>query len=1430
MRCTQAMRVAVDVLAPATVARRGAVACPPPGARLLGPGGPALRAALAAQLGHRRLHRPRERARHAAARRGHRRPQSAARAVPRPPRARSPYSPSSRLLLNPLYLDVEAVDDFARCARGARAGRERIVRRAPRGAARRRRSSTTPASRAQARGARAALRAASATRPARRHDALARRAFRAFVRASAAPRSPRCSRRCRRSRRTDPACGAGPCGRSPIAIRHPARAGVRARQAERVEFYEYLQWQADRSSPRRTSRARARHAAWASTSTSPSASIRGGAEAWAQPRLYARGAHVGAPPDDFNRKGQDWGLPPLDPAAPAQPTAIAPFIATLRANMRHAGALRIDHVMGLLRLYWVPPAQPATTARTCTTRVDELLRHRGAREPAQALPGDRRGPRHRARRAARARCGARGVLSYRLLYFERDGGRRLQAAGRLPARRRWSPSARTTCRRSRAVARARPRACASARALSDPTVAERAARSTARRTARGCCERSREGLLPPGTPAVGGRCDGASTRVHRLPRAHAARASDGAAGGRARRGRAGEPAGTDRRASELAPQAAGATSSDCGDDARFAASAPRCSRAQRADARGRCTHRRGAARASRAPPTACSCTASSRFDDATRIVPYLARAGRQPRLLLAVPARARRQHARLRHRRPRRAQPRDRRRGGLRRASRGAARARHGPAARHRAQPHGRARRRQRLVAGRAGERRRPRATRATSTSTGQPLDARRSPARCCCRCSATTTATVLERGELRAALRGRRRRASRCATTSTASRSTRATTPRVLLRAPARARATPTRRATRCARIADGLRAPAGARRAATRRAWPSAPRQGTAQGAARRARAPTTRRSQRIGASVAALNGRRRARASTRCTSCSRPGLPPRLLARGRRRDQLPALLRHQRPGRAAHGARGGVRGDARAASLELAARGRGRRPAHRPPRRPVRPGAYFAACSSGYASALAQRASDGSGRRAPLYVVVEKIARAARARCPRMGGARHHRLPLRQRASTACSSIRAREAALDRAWRGFVGERRGFDDASCTAASADHARTRWRASSRVLATRARCASRAPTAARATSRSTRCARALAEVVACLPGLPHLHRRRSRAARGPALHRLGGRAARERAAAPPTRSVFDFVRDVAARRPRAGAATALRPSACCASRALPAVHRAGDGQGRRGHGVLPLQPAGVAQRGRRRSARVRHHGRARSTARARDRARALAAHDARHLDARQQARARTCARASTCSRRCRRRGASRCAAGAQLNRAHRAQVDGDAGAVAQRRVPALPDAARHLAARPLEQRARRLPRAHRGLHAEGDARGEGAHELGQRRTRRTRRRSTASSTRCSERSRATRSSTTSCRLQQRIALRGLRQQPCADAHSSSPRPACPTSTRATSCGTSPWSIPTTAGRSTTRRANPCCTRCAAAPPRSSWKRGRTAA
>lgn len=79
----------------------------------------------------------------------------------------------------------------------------------------------------------------------------------------------------------------------------------------------------------------------------------GGSEAWIWQNVLASGANAGAPPDELNYLGQDWGLPPFVPCR-LREAAYMPFIEVLRTNMRYCGALRIDHVMALVRMFWVP--------------------------------------------------------------------------------------------------------------------------------------------------------------------------------------------------------------------------------------------------------------------------------------------------------------------------------------------------------------------------------------------------------------------------------------------------------------------------------------------------------------------------------------------------------------------------------------------------------------------------------------------------------------------------------------------------------------------------------------------------------------------------------------------------------------------------------------------------------------------------------------------------------------------------------------------------------------------------------------------------------------------------------------------------------------------------------------------------------------------
>jgi 4-alpha-glucanotransferase len=97
----------------------------------------------------------------------------------------------------------------------------------------------------------------------------------------------------------------------------------------------------------------------------------GGADAWGLQDVLATGVTVGAPPDSFNQQGQDWRLPPWRPDRLAE-VGYAPYRDMLRAVLRHSGGVRIDHVMGLFRLWWIPPGTSAADG-TYVSYDDEAL-------------------------------------------------------------------------------------------------------------------------------------------------------------------------------------------------------------------------------------------------------------------------------------------------------------------------------------------------------------------------------------------------------------------------------------------------------------------------------------------------------------------------------------------------------------------------------------------------------------------------------------------------------------------------------------------------------------------------------------------------------------------------------------------------------------------------------------------------------------------------------------------------------------------------------------------------------------------------------------------------------------------------------------------------------------------------------------------------
>jgi len=139
----------------------------------------------------------------------------------------------------------------------------------------------------------------------------------------------------------------------------PAVATWREEHQERVLFWAWLQWIVDEQMARAQVAAR-RAGMSIGIMTDLAVGVHPeGADAWALQRVLARGIGVGAPPDIYNQQGQNWTQPPWQPRA-LEAAAYLPYRDLVRAAVRHAGAVRIDHILGLFRQWWVPEGAAAS--------------------------------------------------------------------------------------------------------------------------------------------------------------------------------------------------------------------------------------------------------------------------------------------------------------------------------------------------------------------------------------------------------------------------------------------------------------------------------------------------------------------------------------------------------------------------------------------------------------------------------------------------------------------------------------------------------------------------------------------------------------------------------------------------------------------------------------------------------------------------------------------------------------------------------------------------------------------------------------------------------------------------------------------------------------------------------------------------------------
>ena len=316
-------------------------------------------------------------------------------AAPAPtiPQQPSPYYPSSRRFRSPLYLRIEEVDgakgedvirDLARAAH--RLNRDRLIDRD---------EVFTLKSRALE-----TIWKSARERPDDRFEAFRReqsglREFATF---------------CALAERFG-----GGWRQWPAEYRHPrspavARLARSARIRERIAFHEWLQHQVDRQLARAS-------AALPVMQDLPIGFDPSGADAWAFQDVLADGMSVGAPPDEFNTRGQNWGLPPFVPGK-LRSVGYEPFVQTIRACLRHAGGLRIDHVMGLFRLFWIPDGSEARDGAYVQCPAEDLLAIVAleSQRARAVIVGEDLGT---VEESTRERLAAHDILSYRLFWFEK---------------------------------------------------------------------------------------------------------------------------------------------------------------------------------------------------------------------------------------------------------------------------------------------------------------------------------------------------------------------------------------------------------------------------------------------------------------------------------------------------------------------------------------------------------------------------------------------------------------------------------------------------------------------------------------------------------------------------------------------------------------------------------------------------------------------------------------------------------------------------------------------------------------------------------------------------------------------------------------------------------------------------------------------------
>jgi 4-alpha-glucanotransferase len=210
----------------------------------------------------------------------------------------------------------------------------------------------------------------------------------------------------------------------PALYRDPESDAVRQFAAEHkreILFQGWLQWNVDRQLARVQQHALQAGMRIGLYHDLALATDRCGSDLWAHRKFYVAGCRVGSPPDDFSPTGQDWSFPPPD-SRQHRADGYRLFTESIRKSLQHGGALRVDHVMRLFRLYWIPEGHDAAHGAYVRELAHDLVRILALESVRNGavIVGEDLGT---VEPEVRQTLAGFGILSYRLLYFERADGR-----------------------------------------------------------------------------------------------------------------------------------------------------------------------------------------------------------------------------------------------------------------------------------------------------------------------------------------------------------------------------------------------------------------------------------------------------------------------------------------------------------------------------------------------------------------------------------------------------------------------------------------------------------------------------------------------------------------------------------------------------------------------------------------------------------------------------------------------------------------------------------------------------------------------------------------------------------------------------------------------------------------------------------------------